>query len=242
VIQVTDDESAAGGHGTGAGHGACRAHSHSQHPGEVVIDEAFWEERYRSRSAVWSGNPNAHLVNEASGLVPGAALDVGCGEGADAIWLAERGWQVSAVDFSATALERGAARARNVGSEVARRVEWLHRDLMEWVPPKAYYDLVSAQFMQLPSAQRESVFPRLAAAVAPGGSLLIVGHHPSDLQTTAPRPPMAELFYSASDVVDSLDARVWEILTSATRERSSTDPDGRPITIHDTVVRAQRRE
>jgi SAM-dependent methyltransferase len=238
---MTDDETTAGGRSTGAGHGIGDAHSHWQHPAEMVIDESFWEERYRSRIAVWSGNPNAQLVQEAGGLVPGAALDVGCGEGADAIWLAERGWHVSAIDVSATALERGAARAREMGTEVDRRIEWLRRDLMEWAPAEAYYDLVSVQFMQLPSAQRESLFARLAASVAPGGTLLIVGHHPSDLQTTAPLPQMAELFYTASDVVDGLDTRMWDVLTSTARERSATDPDGVPVTIYDTVVRAQRR-
>ena len=224
----------------GAGHGASHAHSH--HSGDAFFSASFWDERYASRSAVWSGEPNAQLVGEAGGLVPGSALDVGCGEGADAIWLAERGWQVSAVDFSGTALARGEARAREVGSEVARRIEWLRRDLNEWAPRRASYDLVSAQFMHVPSAQREHLFARLAAAVAPSGSLLIVGHHPSDLQTTARRPQMADVFYTATDVADSLDARMWTILTSASRERRASDPDGRLITIHDAVMRAQRRE
>jgi 2-polyprenyl-3-methyl-5-hydroxy-6-metoxy-1,4-benzoquinol methylase len=81
------------------------------------FDQAFWDERYRSHDALWSGNPNDHLINETDGLTPGPALDVGCGEGADAVWLAERGWRVTAVDLSTVALERGAAHARRVSGE-----------------------------------------------------------------------------------------------------------------------------
>ncbi len=154
-----------------------------------IFGEAFWDERYRSQGELWSGEPNPHLVSQASELSGGAALDVGSGEGADAIWLAERGWQVTALDVSTVALRRGAARAAEAGADVARRIDWLHEDVLTWIPEPSSYDLVSAQFMHLPTGPREEVFARLAAAVAPGGTLLIVGHHPSDLQTTVPRPP-----------------------------------------------------
>ena len=201
---------------------------------------AFWEERYRSRGALWSGNPNPHLVSEASDLTPGTALDAGCGEGADAIWLAERGWQVTAVDFSAVALERGAAQAAQRGAEVSRRIAWLHEDLTEWVPAEASYDLVTAQFLHLPKQLRESLYRRLAAAVAPGGSLLIVAHHLSDLQTPIPRPQLPDLFFTAEDVSALLDSNGWEIVVSEARGRSATDPEGRTVTIHDAVLRARR--
>ena len=205
------------------------------------MDEEFWNERYRSSSALWSANPNSELVREASDLVPGSALDIGCGEGADTIWLAERGWRVTAVDFSTVALERGAARAHSLGAEVADRIEWRHENLTAWVPPEATYDLVSAQFMHLPRAERESLFSRLAASVAPGGHLLIVGHHPSDLQTTARRPSLPGLLYTASDVAAGLDPLAWKIVVSASRERTTTDPGGRTVNINDTVLRARRQ-
>jgi len=170
------------------------AHAHQgDGPGAGAMGEAFWDERYGSRDALWSGNPNPQLVAEAADLVPGTALDVGCGEGADAIWLAERGWRVTAVDISAVALERGAAQAAKRGADVARRIDWRHEDLTAWVPAEASYDLVSAQFMHLPKNVRESFFRVLAAAVTAGGSLLIVGHHPSDLQII-PRPLPPEFF------------------------------------------------
>lgn len=201
---------------------------------------AFWEDRYSSRGTLWSGNPNPHLVSEMSDLTPGTALDAGSGEGADAIWLAECGWQVTAVDFSAVALERGVAQAAERGAEFSRRIAWLHEDLTEWVPAEASYDLVSAQFMHLPKEPREALYRRLAAAVAPGGSLLIVAHHPSDLQTTIPRPQMPELFFTAEDVAALLDPHDWEIVVSEARGRDVTDPEGCTVTIHDAVLRARR--
>ena len=205
------------------------------------FDQAFWDQRYRSHpTALWSGQPNDHLVNETIGLVPGSALDVGCGEGADAIWLAERGWSVTAVDLSIVALQRAAARADQVGAEVAARIEWVHEDLTIWDPGLARFELVSAQYMHLPSIPRRALFERLAAAVAPGGSLLIVAHHPSDLQTTMQRPHLPDWFFTGDDIVASLYTQQWTVITNAAPERTGTDPEGNTLTIHDTVLRARR--
>lgn len=206
-----------------------------------MFDEQSWEERYRSRAAVWSGRPNPQLAAEAASLTAGAALDVGSGEGADACWLAACGWQVTAVDFAATALQRAAGHAQALGADVAGRIRWVHADLTTWAPADGYFDLVSAQFMHLPPAPRQALFARLAAAVAPEGTLLIVGHHPSDMQTTMPRPPMPELFYTAEEVADSLDPGQWEVLVADARPRAATDPEGQEVTIHDAVLRARRR-
>ncbi|MEJ7843947.1 MAG: class I SAM-dependent methyltransferase [Rubrobacter sp.] len=201
--------------------------------------QEFWDERYRSRSQLWSGKPNPHLVSHASELSGGTALDVGSGEGADAIWLAERGWQVTALDVSTVALRRGAWRAAEVGAEVARRIDWLREDLMTWKGPKAnLYDLVSAQYMHLPKRPREALFRRLADSVSPGGTLLIVGHHPSDLPSTAPRE-VAALRFTASEVAASLDSPEWEILVAAAPERPTTNPGGHT---RDAVLRARRRD
>ncbi len=206
-----------------------------------MFDEQSWEERYRSRTAVWSGQPNLQLVAEAAGLDPGTALDVGSGEGADAIWLASRGWRVTAVDFATTALQRAAAHAQAGGAEVAGRIDWVHADLTTWAPPNQQFDLVSAQFMHLPAAGRQELFGRLAAGVAPGGMLLIVSHHPSDLRTTVPRPPMPELFYTAEEAGASLAPGRWDILVAEARPRRVSDPEGQEVTIHDAVLRARRR-
>ncbi|QRI76590.1 MULTISPECIES: class I SAM-dependent methyltransferase [Rhodococcus] len=208
---------------------------------ENQLDEELWDERYRSRPALWSGEPNRHLVGEAAELEPGLALDVGCGEGADAIWLARRGWRVDGVDVSGVALQRAAEHADRAGAEIAGRITWLHENLTAWDPGWGRYDLVSAQYMHLPPPERDVLFRRLAEAVAPGGTLLVVGHHPSDLQTTVPRPPRPELFFTGADVVALLDPDGWDVVTEAAVARSVTDPDGRAVTVHDTVVRARRR-
>jgi SAM-dependent methyltransferase len=200
--------------------------------------QEFWDERYSSKPAIWSGKPNSQLVTQVADLEPGTALDVGSGEGADAIWLAQRGWLVTGVDISAVALDRAAAQAQTLG--VASRISWLRADITEWRPDHARYDLVSAQFMHLPAPARTVLFSGLAAAVAPGGTLLIVAHHPSDLQTTVPRPPMPERFYTADEVAAGLDPREWDIVTTAAQPRSATDPAGRNVTVHDTVLVARR--
>ncbi|MBG6216302.1 SAM-dependent methyltransferase [Arthrobacter sp. CAN_A6] len=214
-------------------------HPESQHDEfeHAVFDQEFWDRRYAGQHRVWSGNPNPQLVTEAQEVPPGRALDVGCGEGADAIWLAGRGWQVTGVDISPVAL----ARAREQADLVDRglRIEWRAEDLLSWEPEPRAYDLVSVQFMQLPSAARTPLFRRLAASVAPGGMLLIVGHHPSDLQTTAHRPRTADLFYPPEEIASLLDEG-WTVTECEARPRPTTDPEGESVTIHDSVLVALR--
>jgi SAM-dependent methyltransferase len=206
-----------------------------------MFDQDAWEERYRSSAAVWSGRPNAQLVDEATGLAPGSALDVGSGEGADALWLAARGWQVTGVDFSATALGRAAGHADALGTEVAGRVTWQQADLTAWTPPAAAFDLVTAHFMHLPEEQRRALFARLAEAVVPGGTMLVVGHSALDLQTTMHRPDVPGMFWTAGEIADTLDPAAWEVLVAEDRPRPARDPEGREVTLHDAVLRARRR-
>ncbi len=205
-----------------------------------VHDEGFWDERYRSSSRVWSGSPNPQLVAEIADLPPGRALDVGCGEGADAMWLARRGWDVVATDISGVALERAARHAQDSDPTVSARIEWRRADLLLDPPGPEAFDLVSAQFMQLPPEPRDRLFKALAASVRSGGTLLVVGHHPSDLTTGVHRPPRPEVFYTA-DHVAGLLGPTWTVVVNEARPRSATTPDGVEVTVHDAVLRAVRQ-
>jgi SAM-dependent methyltransferase len=209
------------------------------HDHDVVFDEAFWNERYRSAARIWSGNPNQQLVAEVTDLSPGRALDAGCGEGADAIWLAQRGWDVVATDIAGVALERAAQHAHDRDPVASARIEWRQADLLVQPPEPDSFDLVSAQFMQLPPEPRTRMFTALAASVRPGGTLLVVGHHPSDLATGVPRPPMPERFYTGDDIAGLLDDS-WTIVVNDARPRPATTPAGVEVTIHDSVLRATR--
>jgi SAM-dependent methyltransferase len=224
----------AASHSPGAGQPAGAAPSDAIH-----FTQEFWDDRYRSAGRLWSGQPNAQLVAQAAGLPPGEALDAGCGEGADAIWLASRGWAVTAVDVSAVALDRAAGHAAAEG--VAGRVTWRREDLLTWAPAPQRFDLVSAQFMHLPSPALEAMHARLAAAVRPGGTLLIVSHHPDDLHANVGRPEHLAMFPTAGQLATALDPAQWEIVAAGAFERDATDLDGRPATVKDSVLRATRR-
>jgi len=219
---------------------------HDDHDIATMLTRDYWEDRYRSSDAIWSGNPNAQLVIHAADLAPGDALDVGSGEGADAIWLAERGWRVTGMDISAVALDRAAQRAALAGQDIADRIAWRQANLLSWDPAEppsslAAYDLVSAQYMHLPRDILQSVHRRLAACVRPGGTMLIVGHHPADLQTSMGRPNVPDMFYTAEDVAATLDPADWQVTVADAPGRSASDPDGRTITIRDAVLTAIRR-
>ncbi|TMQ82650.1 class I SAM-dependent methyltransferase, partial [Actinomadura soli] len=142
---------------------------------DTTARREFWDTRYAEHDHLWSGEPNHMLVQEISDLEPGTALDLGCGEGGDAIWLAGRGWRVTATDISGVALERAARHADAAG--VADRIDFQRHDLGESFP-EGVYDLVSAAFLHFPKEglPREPILRAAAAAVAPGGTLLIVGH------------------------------------------------------------------
>ncbi|MFI6518081.1 class I SAM-dependent methyltransferase [Spirillospora sp. NPDC050679] len=198
------------------------------------MDAQYWDERYRSRDRLFSGRPNGVLVTEVAGLPPGQALDVGCGEGADALWLARRGWRVTAVDISRTALERAAAAA----ADVADRVAWARADLAALSPPVGAFDLVSVQYFPLPRRPDHRALRGLLAAVAPGGTLLVVGHDLADL------PPAHELdidpgdYYQPHEIAGLL-GQDWTVLVDETRLRTAPAPAGTHHT-HDTVLKARR--
>jgi 2-polyprenyl-3-methyl-5-hydroxy-6-metoxy-1,4-benzoquinol methylase len=209
-------------------------HEHHAEHGESEYTQEFWDERYGSADKIWSGQPNTQLVAHVSDLPPGDALDVGSGEGADAIWLAMRGWRVTAVDVSGVALERAARAAAAKG--VQSVITWEQRDMLSWEPGSARFDLVSAQFMHLPRPAQDAMHTRLAAAVRPGGTLLIVGHLHDELHAhIAPR------FRPAEEIAAELDPATWEVIVATAVGRSGTGPDSKPVQLSDSVLRAVRR-
>lgn len=208
-------------------------HDPDRRPGGTGHDHASWEERYRGSAALWSGRVNPPLVEQIAGLPPGRALDVGCGEGGDVLWLAGQGWQVTGLDWSRVALDRAAEHAAAAG--LAERVEWVQGDVVSWPLPAGAYDLVSAHFLHPTAAQRGPLLTRLATAVAPGGTLLWVGHA-YDQQRAAVWG--ADRFTTAREVAAGLDPAVWEVVVADNHPRQGGG-DGHHE--GDEVLRARRR-
>ncbi|MDQ0735859.1 class I SAM-dependent methyltransferase [Arthrobacter agilis] len=205
----------------------------------VEYTQEFWDDRYRQRPRIWSGLPNRQLVSVAETLPPGRALDVGCGEGADAVWLAARGWHVLGVDVSAVALDRARAQTLELDASVAERLAWRQVDLLASPDLPDGLNLVSVQFMHLPDPERSRVFRALAALVGVGGSLLIVAHDPSDLHSGVGRPHQADLFHTPQEIAGLLDD-AWEVRVCESRPRVERTADGRDVRISDAVVHAVR--
>jgi thioredoxin reductase/2-polyprenyl-3-methyl-5-hydroxy-6-metoxy-1,4-benzoquinol methylase len=223
---------------------AVSEHQH-EHEGvdlDAMFTQEHWDERYGAGDRIWSGKPNVALIAETETLTPGTALEVGSGEGADAVWLAARGWSVTALDISEVALTKGAAHAADAG--VGDRITWKRYDARSDDDIQGTYDLVTASFMHLPQPSLGLLQRRLAAAVAPGGSLLLVGHHPMDMEAH-PHPLWSrhpEMRFTAEEVAAALSAGEWETRAADTRARERKDPEtGEVMTIHDAVLHAVRR-
>ena len=202
----------------------------------------FWDRRYDSHQHVWSGRPNAQLVGHATDLTPGRALDVGCGEGADVLWLARQGWTVTGADVSPVALRKAAEHVTAAAPELAEQVRWRELDLFaEAFEPVGEFDLVSSQYLHMPASVRSRALGRLCAAVARDGRLLLVSHHPSDLEIPGLRPPEPEMFYTPEQIVAMLDDAVWDVVGAEAPRREGRDRSGGAVTVRDTVVLARRR-
>ena len=194
-----------------------------------------WDERYTGTESIWSGNPNAQLAAEASRLTPGTALDVGCGEGGDVIWLARRGWRVTGADFSANGLARAARHAEEAG--VADLTDWWHVDARTLAAGGRSYDLVTSHFLHAPDGGMVDVTRRLAEAVAPGGHLLVVGHAPSEAFThlsASHRNAMLLAEELLPALPDDFDALVVE------QRPRAVIRDGVTFEIHDSTLLAHR--
>ncbi|MGW7451459.1 class I SAM-dependent methyltransferase [Streptomyces sp. NPDC054787] len=209
-------------------------HAHQEHSG----DEEFWDARYSESTRIWSGRANEALVREVSDLTPGRALDLGCGEGADAVWLARQGWQVTGTDISKVALGRAAEHADGAG--VGERVDWQRHDLTESFPD-GEFDLVSACFLHnYGDFPRDRVLRSAAAAVAPGGILLVVGH--AGGPSWDPDKHAEIGFPTPDEVLGQLELPQddWEVLLAEDYVQPLTGPDGRPGTRPDNVLKVRR--
>jgi 2-polyprenyl-3-methyl-5-hydroxy-6-metoxy-1,4-benzoquinol methylase len=210
-------------------------HQDSEDMAADLFEPPAWEERYSGEEKIWSGNPNAQLVAEVAGLTPGTALDVGCGEGGDVIWLARQGWRVTGADFSANGLARAARHADEAG--VADRTDWWQVDARTFAADGRSFDLVASHFLHPPDGGMVQVARRLAEAVAPGGHLLVVGHAPSEVFSQLSAAHRRAMFL-AQDLVPSLPAG-FEPLVVEQRPRTMTR-DGVTVDVHDSTLLARR--
>ncbi|WP_424213846.1 class I SAM-dependent methyltransferase [Streptomyces sp. BI20] len=224
-------------HDHGHGHDA-EAHAAAEAARPAGNGAAYWDARYGENERFWSGEPNAVLVREITGLTPGTALDLGCGEGADAVWLARAGWRVTGLDVSAVALERAARHAEETGT--ADRTRWLAHDLTTGFPA-GEWDLISACFLHNRGEfPREEILRAAARAVAPGGTLLIAGH--AGWAPWTPDPDHTVLFPTPEEVVASLELPegAWEVVTATETDREQLTPEGEHAHRTDNVVRVRR--
>jgi SAM-dependent methyltransferase len=212
------------------------SHQHEHEDVTPAEPAVFWEDRYASADKVWSGKVNHAFVQVVSDLSPGRALDLGCGEGGDAIWLAKQGWQATGVDISETAVGRATAAARKDGVE--NQVRFVAANLATWTS-EDMYELVAASFLQSPvELPRVDILRRIAQQVVPGGRLLVVAH--------AAMPPWGRSgghhheFVSPSDEVASLGLDGWTTEIAEIRSREATGPNGEKATLEDTVVLLRR--
>lgn len=197
------------------------------------MDRAAWDARYREKDLLWTAEPNRFLVEVASDLEPGVALDLAGGEGRNAVWLAERGWRVTVLDWSKVALDKGRilAEARGVSADVT----FMETDLLDWEPAKASADLVLVVYMHIPSEQRKRLWRSAAAAVRTGGRLVVIGHDSSNLTEGYGGPQDPAVLYTAEEVAAVL-ADSLTVERSERVERPVEGEDGMHVAVDNVTV------
>jgi SAM-dependent methyltransferase len=199
------------------------------------VDSRVWDERYAGTELVWTSDPNRFLVERAHELAPGRALDLACGEGRNALWLAERGWRVTGVDFSKVGIEKAGALAHARGVQA----DWVVADLLDYTPQAAAFALVIVFYLQVAGAERTPIVRRAASAVAPGGTFLLVAHDSANIEHGYGGPQRPAVLYTAQDVVGDLDGTGLEV-EEALRAERPVETDGGPRVALDALVRASR--
>ena len=200
------------------------------------MDRQQWDERYAGAEFEWSVHPNQFAAAELAGLPPGRALDLAAGEGRNSVWLAERGWLVTAVDFSGVGLDKGRrlSAARGVADG---QVDWVVADLNDYEPARGAFDLVLIAYLQVLPALRARVLARAAAALAPGGTLLVIGHDQTNQTEGVGGPQSPDVLYTPEAIVAELPGLR---IVRAERVRRVVARDGGQATAIDTLVRAER--
>jgi len=199
-----------------------------------ATDADRWDRRYSAPDLLWGAEPNRRLVDEVGALPPGRALDLGGGEGRNAAWLASRGWDVTIVDFSRVGLDRAGEMARRQGAALTA----VHADLADYAPPEDAFDLVLIMYLQVPEQTLARVLHRASRALAPGGTLLLIGHDRENLAHGFGGPQDAAILQSPRQVIDALGTGL-QVESAGRIERVVSTADG-PRTAVDTLVRARR--
>jgi 2-polyprenyl-3-methyl-5-hydroxy-6-metoxy-1,4-benzoquinol methylase len=188
-----------------------------------VVEREDWNRRHGEAGPLFGVDPNRFLVAEVDGLAPGRALDLACGAGRNAVWLAERGWAVTGVDFSDVAIEN----ARRLAAERGVEVEWLVADVEHWQPPVGAFDLVVVLYLHLPAEESAPIMSRAAAAVAGGGTMLVVGHHSANIAEGTGGPQDPRVLFTPEQIAAELDGLVIEkaerVLRPVEGERDAVD-------------------
>jgi ubiquinone/menaquinone biosynthesis C-methylase UbiE len=201
------------------------------------MDAAAWNDRYATAEYIWKAEPNRFLAQEAASLTPGRAVDLACGEGRNAVWLAEQGWTVTGVDFSDAGLDKGRQLAADRGVDVT----WACADATTWVPPEHGYDLVALCYLQLPADQRRQAIGVAGRALARGGTLLVIAHDSTNLTDGTGGPPDAAVLYRPADVLaDLVAAGVGVVVERAETVERAVAGAERPAL--DCLVRVRRSE
>ena len=199
---------------------------------------AKWDERYAAKDLVWSAGPNERFAAEVKGLNPGKALDIACGEGRNALWLAEQGWDVSAIDFSQVAIDK----ARRIAAKRQVEVNWLCEDVSTYALPEAEFDLVSLLYMHTDAAERHKWLSNTLAAVKPGGTFIYIGHDPSNIGDGRGGPQDPQYLPTAEQLVSAMDGFTVQFAGVIERTVASDPGHARETegTALDTLVRAMR--
>ena len=204
------------------------------------MDSTTWDKKYKDSELLWSADANIWVKDLTQDQPAGTALDIAAGEGRNALWLAARGWEVTAVDFSVVALQRARALADEHLGRDADRLTTLEADVETWVPKARSYDLVLVAYLHLPEQLRRSVMRAAAEAVASGGTLLVVGHDLENLGSGHGGPQNPEVLYRPSDIVADIEPAGLIVDRSETAARSVTDGQGQPAEALDALVVARR--